>query len=202
VVDGGHVETTADNDAVLAAATGSGGRLVPFYFANPYAGPQPYRRQAQLFRGLELSPAVYDIGFLDPRTVALIRIAAEAGHPVYAVCLGRPGARAADLIELARQFPTVPFVYGHCGWTAIDTHGLNQIACQANIVAETSGCLTSVARVALDRLGPDRVLFGTEYPLQEPAVELAKLAALRLDPASWAKVAWRNAHRLIGEECA
>ena len=38
LVEGGHVATAADNDAVLAACAGSGGRLVPFYFANPYAG--------------------------------------------------------------------------------------------------------------------------------------------------------------------
>ena len=33
LVEGGHVATAADNDAVLAACAGSGGRLVPFYFA-------------------------------------------------------------------------------------------------------------------------------------------------------------------------
>src|SRR5262249_12720766 len=114
-VDGGHVETTADNDALLAAATASGGRGVPFYFANPYAGAEPYRKQAHRFRGLELSPAVYGIGFDDPRTVALVEIASGAGHPVYTVCAGRPGTRAVDLVALARRFPALPFVFGHCG---------------------------------------------------------------------------------------
>src|SRR5439155_332898 len=83
------------------ACAGSGGRLVPFYFANPYAGPRPYRRQAPLFRGLELSPAVYGTGFRDATTYALVRVAADAGHPVYTVCTGQRGARAADLVWLA-----------------------------------------------------------------------------------------------------
>lgn len=202
LVEGGHVQTPADNDAVLAACAGSGGRLVPFHFANPYQDELPYRRQAPLFRGLELSPAVYGTAFDDPRTVALVRVAADAGHPVYTVCVGRPGARAADLVGLARRFPAVAFVFGHCGFIGIDTNGINQIAGQQNIYAETSGCFSIAARVAVDRLGPDRVLFGTEYPLQDPCVELAKLAALGLDPGSWQKVAWRNAHRLLGEECS
>jgi uncharacterized protein len=30
-------------------------------------------------------------------------------------------------------------------------------------------------------------------------VELAKFAALGLPPATWRQVAWRNAHRLLGE---
>jgi predicted TIM-barrel fold metal-dependent hydrolase len=197
--DGGHVESGADNSSVLDACAGSGGRLVPFYFANPH-DPEPYRHDATRFRGLELSPAVHGVGFDDPRTAALVGVAAGAGHPVYTVCTGRPGARAADLAALARRYPTVPFVFGHCGASGIDIHGINQIAPVPNILAETSGCFCVAARAALDRLGPDRVLFATEYPLQDPRVEFAKYAALRLDPADWAKVAWRNAHRLLREE--
>jgi predicted TIM-barrel fold metal-dependent hydrolase len=44
------------------------------------------------------------------------------------------------------------------------------------------------------------VVFGSEYPLQHPAVELAKFQALRLPPAQWRQVAWDNAHRLLGDE--
>jgi predicted TIM-barrel fold metal-dependent hydrolase len=201
LVDGGHVETDADNEAVRAAGAASGGRLVPFYLANPYAGVEPYRKQAHHFRGLELAPAVYGVGFDDPRTVALVAVAAEAGHPVYTVCLGRPGTHARDLVALARRFPAVPFVFGHCGLIPLDTNGIATIAAQRNIVAETSGCYTATVRIAIDRLGPDRVVFGTEYPIQDPGVELAKLSALRLDAGTWTKVAWRNAHRLLGEEC-
>jgi predicted TIM-barrel fold metal-dependent hydrolase len=198
---GGHVETSPDNESVLAAGTASGGRLVPFWFANPYAGEAVYRKQAHHFRGLELSPAVHGVGFTDPRVVALVRVAAEAGHPVYTVCVGHNGCGTPDLVRLARRFPTVTFVFGHCGSTGIDTDGINQIARQENICAETSGCFTVTARIAVDRLGPERVLFGTEYPLQDPGVELAKYAALGLDPGAFEKVAWRNAHRLLGEDC-
>jgi predicted TIM-barrel fold metal-dependent hydrolase len=197
--EGGHVESDADNAAVLDACARSSGRLVPFYFANPH-NLAPYRHDAHRFRGLELSPAVHGVGFDDPRTTGLVDIAADAGHPVYTVCTGRPGARAADLVALACRYPAVPFVFGHCGASGIDLHGINRIAPVPNILAETSGCFSVAARAALDRLGPDRVLFATEYPLQDPGVEFAKYAALRLDPADWAKVAWRNAHRLLREE--
>ena len=40
---GGHVETDADNDAVLGACEGTDGRLVPFFFANPYREAQAYQ---------------------------------------------------------------------------------------------------------------------------------------------------------------
>jgi uncharacterized protein len=202
IVDGSYGTASADNDAVLAACAGSGGRMVPFYFANPHLDVAVYASRVAQFRALELSPAVHGVGFDDPRTVAHVALAAAAGHPVYVVCLGRPGTRTTDLVTLARQFPQTTFVSGHCGYIGIDTYGLGLIAGQPNIVAETSGCFSITAQVALDRLGPGRVVFGTEYPLQHPQVELAKFAALDLAPEVWDQVAWRNAHRLLGEELA
>jgi uncharacterized protein len=199
LVEGGQVETDADNERVRAACADSGGRLVPVYFANPHSTVDSYARQAAGFRALELSPAVHGVGFDDPRTAELVRVAAGVGHCVYTVPVGRPGSRTGDLVSLARAFPDMTFVLGHCGFTGIDTHALNQIAGQPNIVAETSGCFTVVAGLALRRLGPERVLFGTEHPLQSPAVELAKFAALAPDQDTWHKVAWHNAHRLLRE---
>lgn len=199
LVEGGHVETDADNDAVLAACAASGGRLVPFFFANPHRGAGPYRDRAAEFRGVEVSPAVHGVGLDDPRVADLASVAADEGHPVYVVCLERPGARVSDLVALAARFPEVVFVLGHSGVGNIDFHGVELIEASRNVLLETSGGYTSVLRAALDRLGPDRVLFGTEFPLQHPAVELAKFAALEVPADQWRKVAWTNATRILGE---
>ena len=198
IVAGGHADVSADNAAVQVACRRSGGRLVAMYFANSHSDADEYRREAPGYHGLELSPAVHGVPFDDPRTESFVEVAAAVGHPVYTVCLGRPGTRAGDLVALARRYPRTTFVFGHCGHIGVDTYSLGEIASQPNIVAETSGCLTVVAGRAIDRLGADRVLFGTEYPLQHPAVELAKLAALELPEAVWHQVAWRNAHRVLG----
>ncbi|MGX1133791.1 putative TIM-barrel fold metal-dependent hydrolase [Streptomyces glaucescens] len=200
LVEGGHVETDADNDAVLQACAGTDGRLVPFYFANPHRPPEVYRARAAEFRGLEISPAVHGAGLADPRVAGLVGVAAEFRHPVYVVCLERGGAGVADLVGLARRFPQVDFVLGHSGIGNIDFYALTLIRDEPNILLETSGGYTCVAEAALSRLGADRVLFGSEYPLQDPSVELAKYAALRLPAAQWRQVAWDNAHRLLGEE--
>jgi len=200
IIEGGHVETDADNDAVLAGCRRSEGRLVPFFLGNPHSGPDRYRSQAAEFRGLEISPAVHGVPLTDERTTALVEVAGEHGHPVYLVCLGRPGAGAVDVVTLAEKFPDVTFVLGHCGFIGIDMYAINRIASTDNIATETSGSYTGIVRAALERLGPQRVLFGTEYPLQHPSVELAKLRALELDPDSWRRVMCGNALRLLGEE--
>ena len=63
---------------------------------------------------------------------------------------------------------------------------LSRVGCQ---VAD----LVGLAR----RFGAARVLFGTEFPLQHPLVELAKYQALELPDAVWQQVAWDNASRLV-----
>lgn len=200
LIEGGHVETDADNDAVLAACAGTDGRLVPFFFANPHRSGEAYRARAAEFRGLEISPAVHGVALTDARVADLVSVAAEFDHPVYVVCLDRPGAGVADLVALARRFPRVTFVLGHSGIGNIDLYALTLIRDEPNVLVETSGGYTCVVEAALNRLGAGRVLFGSEYPLQHPAVELAKFQALRIPPEQWRQIAWDNAHRLLGEE--
>lgn len=202
VMVGGHIEDDADNAAVLAGCADSGGRLLPFFFGNPHRGPARYQEQATRYRGLEISPAVHGVALTDSRTMALVAVAATAGHPVYVVCLGRPGCGPRELVTLAAEFPGVSFVLGHCGFVGIDVYSLRVVAPYPNILAETSGCYTGVVRVAVTRLGAERVLLGTEYPLQHPEVELTKLRVLDLDEASWQQITWRNACRLLGEPAA
>ena len=197
LVEGGHVDTDPDNDAVLAACAGSAGRLLPFYFANPRRGGQPYRERAAEFVGLEISPAVHGVQLADRRVAELVAVAGAAGHPVYIVCLSRPGSGVADLAALAERFAEVTFVLGHSGVGNIDFYAVDLVAPRPNVLVETSGGYTSVLRAALDRLGPDRVLFGSEYPLQHPSVELAKFAALDLPADQWRRVGWENAIHVL-----
>ncbi|WP_432991242.1 amidohydrolase family protein [Dactylosporangium sp. CA-233914] len=197
IVDGGRSKALADNEGVRRACEASGGRLVPFFFADPYRDAEGYRDSAHRFRGLEISPAVHGFRLDDPRVDALVRIAAQHRHPVYVVCLGRAGTRTEDLVVLAARHPDVTFVSGHCGHTGLDAAGLNLVAPLPNIAVELSGCFTAVARLAVRRLGAHRVLFGTEHPLQHPSVEVAKLRALDLPPDELALVAGGNADRIL-----
>ncbi|MFI5932231.1 amidohydrolase family protein [Actinoplanes sp. NPDC051494] len=197
---GGRAEAGAANDEVYERCARSAGRLLPFYFADPFRDVAAYAQRSSLFRGLEISPAVHGFRLDHPAVAALVETAARAAHSVYMVTLARAGARPADLVRLARTFPQVTFVWGHCGHTGLDFAGLTTIAPEPNILAELSGCLTVTARAAIDRLGAARVLFGTEYPLQHPQVELAKIAVLGLTPTQRTAVLGANARRILGEE--
>jgi uncharacterized protein len=197
LIDGDHAETDADNDAVLDVCASSGGALVPFYFANPHRPAAEYEKRAADFRGLEISPAVHGVRFDDPRIADLARIAADAGHPVYVVCLIRPGCGVAELVALARSCPDTTFVLGHSGTGNIDFHAITLIRDHPRILLETSGGYTTVISDALSRLGPRRLLFGSEFPLQHPWAELAKFRAIGVSPQDWALISWSNATHLL-----
>lgn len=199
LVEGGHIQSDADNDGVLDACADSEGRLVPFWFANPHRDALEYQSRAGQFSGLEISPAVHGVTLTEERTTTLVEVAARVGHPVYVVCLNRTGCGVADLVALASAHPGVEFVLGHAGIGNIDYLAVDLVRSQANVWFETSGGYSSVVRAALERLGPSRLLFGTEYPLQHPRVELTKFETLELTPECWQQIAWENANRLLGE---
>jgi len=200
ITHGGRAEAPAGNAAVADQCRRSGGRLLPFYFADPRRDVDAYRKEAELFRGLEISPAVHGFRLDEPAVAELLLIAAAMRHPVYVVTTGRPGCRPADLARLAFEFSQVTLVWGHCGHTGLEIAGLAELAPRPNVVAELSGCLTVTASMAIERFGAGRVLFGTEFPLQHPGVELAKCAALGLGPADQESLLWTNACRLLGED--
>jgi predicted TIM-barrel fold metal-dependent hydrolase len=54
-----------------------------------------------------------------------------------------------------------------------------------------------VIESAYRQLGPERILFGTEYPLQHPRVEIEKALCLELDTPSFEAMMGGNFLRLI-----
>lgn len=198
VIEGGGVTTDANNDGVLEACRRHPDRLVPFFFGNPHQDPAHYAEHGADFTGLEISPAVHDVTLTEERTTRLVELAGKFGHCVYTVCISRPGCEVADLVALARRYPEVTFVMGHAGVTPIDLHALELIGPCPNVLLETSGGYLLVTREAVLRLGASRVLFGSEYPLQRPELELDKVRYCDLDQDTWRQVVWSNAHRVLG----
>lgn len=177
---GGGSDVNAANGFVLEASQHSRGRLLPFYFANPHVDSQHYRSVGREFVGMKLGPAVHGVPLCDIRNRRLVAIASELGHPVYLHCLARPGFGVSDLVSLACFFPQTTFILGHAGIGNCDLYAVSQVRSHENILFETSGGFSAVIAHAIAELGPDRVMFGSEYPLQSVSAELEKLRALDL----------------------
>ena len=68
-----------------------------------------------------------------------------------------------------------------------------------NVFTDTSGVrYFDLLQDAARRAGPHKILFGSDGPFLHPAVELAKVRALRLPPDEEALVTGGNLLRLVG----
>jgi predicted TIM-barrel fold metal-dependent hydrolase len=195
---GKGLDVAIDNAGIKRATDQSGGRLLPFFFANPRRGTAEYRETGADFLGLKLGPAVHGVPLIDSRTLGLLDVAAEFKHPVYLHCLARAGFTVTDFAGVAAAHPKLTFILGHAGVGNADFHAIQLIRDIPNIYFETSGGFSAVVRTAIRELGAERVLFGTEYPLQHPAVEIAKFEHLGLSPDTFQAVTQTNIQRLLG----
>jgi 5-carboxyvanillate decarboxylase len=53
-------------------------------------------------------------------------------------------------------------------------------------------------RLALETLGPDRIMFAADYPFEDARAAVARIDALGLDPTTLASLYHRNAERVFG----
>ncbi len=103
---------------------------------------------------------------------------------------------------LAQEYPQVNFIIPHLGSFADDWRAqlalIDHLVRHPNIYADTSGVRRfDLLEQAVQRAGAHKLLFGTDGPWLHPAVELAKIKALRLPPNEERLVLGENFLRLI-----
>jgi predicted TIM-barrel fold metal-dependent hydrolase len=94
---------------------------------------------------------------------------------------------------LAEQYPDVGFIIPHLGSFADDWRAqlalIDHLERHPNVHADTSGVRRfDLLAQAVQRAGAHKILFGTDGPWLHPAIELAKIRLLHLDPADAALV--------------
>jgi uncharacterized protein len=132
-------------------------------------------------------------------TREICAVAGELSVPILYDVMGETWA--VDLI--AREYPRVEFVIPHLGSFGDDWRAhlslVDIMSRHRNVATDTSGVRRFDYLVeAVRRVGPDRILYGSDGPELHPGVELAKVRALGLDPASERAVLGGNWLRLTG----
>jgi uncharacterized protein len=181
-----------DEDSVAAAIAKHPERLVGFFMFNPAAADAGQRLMHALgdskLRGICLFPAMHHYRLDDERVEATFEAAQSRGAVVFAHCgvltvgvrrkLGLPSPfdlRLGDplaLATVASKFPRVPVIIPHFGAGFLRKALIAADQCP-NIHLDTSStngwmkyypglALDAVFRQALDVVGPQRLLFGTD----------------------------------------
>jgi uncharacterized protein len=157
------------------------------------------------FLGLKLHPLIDGYHPNDPGVHPLMELLLErgglpvlihSGHPIFTLPW--------SIEELAVAFPGVKVIIGHMGHGNIVyiNASIDIAARNANVYLETSGMpMHTKIKEAVDRVGPDRVLYGSDAPFHHPAVEILRVQVSGLEPDLLDRVLRANGRALfLGEE--
>ena len=153
-------------------------------------------------RGVKIHPDFQHIPTDLPEPVPMYRAVAKAGLPV----LFHMGDARYDysspqrLTNLIRQVPDLIAIAAHFGgWQAWDK-SYDHVQPE-NVFYDTSSSLMFLGKERaldfLDKLGAQRFLFGTDFPMWTPAEELQRFLDLGLEEALQAQILFGNFKRLF-----
>jgi predicted TIM-barrel fold metal-dependent hydrolase len=103
----------------------------------------------------------------------------------------------ADVAMLARRNPEVRIIMPHL--TGIGVRGVLEAKPWPNLYVDTSGGLPDeqLVEYAVEQLGADRLLYGSDLPIRSPQVAIARIMGSRLTTAEKQRVLYDNAARLL-----
>ena len=160
------------------------------------------RMQAMGIRGIKIHPDFQKVNIDEPKAIDMYRAIAKAGLPV----LFHMGDARYDystperLTNLIRQVPDLIAIAAHFGgWQAWD-HAYTHILPE-NVFYDTSSSLMFLGKDRgldfLEKMGPHRFLFGTDFPMWTPKTELERFLELGLDETTQNRILYGNFEKLF-----
>lgn len=196
------VEGNFTNDAVKAAANEFPDRLIPFCAVNPWV-PEARDEMRRCiedwgFRGLKLHPTINGFhlanhGLVDP----LFQTAEEHGIPVIVHGASDLYNTPAEFAEMARCFPKVNLIMAHMGFFWMVDQAIQFAGQLPNLYLETSRAPIFEIAQAVEALGPDKVIFGSDSPFVDLEWEYRKMERASNLAGARAKLVGGNIARLL-----
>ena len=156
-------------------------------------------------RGLKLHPDMQEINTDDERLYPIYEHLCKRSLPLMIHCgdKTRDFSHPRRLRRVIDRFPDLCVVAAHLGgWSKFD----EAIDClgETDCLVDISSCMPFLPPNEIVRYvrayGAHRVLFGTDFPMQDPVRERARLLSLDLTDGEKEQIAYRNAERLLGIE--
>ena len=194
------VSNREGNDEVLRAVRAHPDRLKGLSAVNPWFREKGVSELSRCLEaglsGLKLNSHLQGFVLSDPLVHPLVATCRSFGVPLYAHTGTPVVAEPFQLAELARAFPDVPMVLGHMGYTDFWYDAVPAALQSQNIYLETSLIDIMNIRTAIEKVGPDRILFGSDFPESDLSLEVEKMSMVEMTAEARARIMGENAARL------
>ena len=157
---------------IIAFARENPGRFALLVWIKPLLEPYPseellslVEENRDLIVGLKLHPFCERISPCDPALEPYYEWAEKEGWPILCHTALDFHSSIGELIAAAKAHPRLSFVAAHLELGSTHRYAIEAIRPYPNIYADTAWVDFENANFALDVLGEDRVLFGTDNPL-------------------------------------
>jgi predicted TIM-barrel fold metal-dependent hydrolase len=160
-------------------------------------------------RGVKLHPLFQDLHLADPRIVEIALALAEEGLPVI-THVGAGGDAAANdrgapqhVRALLERVPGLTLMACHLGgYHRLDEAEQEVVGTRAFLETSWPPTVADLDRdrvvAMIERHGADRVVFGSDWPMADPAAEIAAIQALELPEADEAGILGGTLAALLG----
>ena len=152
--------------------------------------------------GIKLHPDFQTLNIDDPRMIPAYRYAAEKGLPI----LFHMGDDRYDfssptrLLRVAKEVPNLLCMAAHLGGYHAWEEARVLKGCE-NVIFDCSSSLEMLtpeeAKAQMDVLGYDRILFGSDFPMWNPADVVERVMRLGLGSEREEKIFYQNAKRWL-----
>lgn len=200
-------EIRRSNDLTIRLVSRWPDRFIGFSYANP-AHPESFlvdqiekTTSAGGLRGIKLWVAV---NAQDPRMEPVMRLAENRGLPVlihaWYKTVGRVCNESSpyDVHVLASRYPGVRIIMAHL--TACGFRGVLDVKADDNVYLDTSGSqpYRGILEFAVGQLGSRRIVFGSDAPIRDLHVQIARILDSSIDPASKRSILDENMRGILG----
>ena len=166
--------------------------------------------RAHHIRGVKIHPLFQNFSLDDPRLSEILD--ALQGEFAAIVHVGKGGAKFGGeqctpqmLRDLAHRFPRLDLVACHFGgYHLLDEAEESVVGLPGRVHLDTSWPPSLATldrkriRAIINRHGPDRVVFGSDWPMADPSAEVASIESLGLGEEHTKAILGENLARMIG----
>ncbi|MBO7449929.1 MAG: amidohydrolase [Clostridiales bacterium] len=155
-------------------------------------------------RGVKLHPDFQRFEADSPKAMRIYELCSEAGIPV----LVHTGDSRFDysnpnrVINVLNSFPKLKFIGAHFGGWSVWDEALRVLSDHENFYVDTSSTFYAVGsekgKELIKSWGPERVMFGTDYPMWKPQIDIDCLLEMGLKETEYRRIFWDNAESVFG----